>query len=431
MKEVIERVLPLVVPGREEVERAKAAERELRRRLDELGVEYMFVGSYARNTWLGGNLEIDVFVLFPPDLPREELERRGLEVGKAVLDEYEIRYAEHPYVHGKIAGVEADIVPCYKVESPAKIKSAVDRTPFHHMWLKDRIKGKENDVRILKRFLKANRLYGAEYKVRGFSGYLCELLVVFYGSFENVVKAARSWTRRTVIDVARNEVRRGERFFVVDPVDERRNVAANLSLDNLARFVLLCREFVEKPSEDYFFEKKVEVDDRKVLEALKLRESAIFALEFERPEIVEDNLYPQLERAARKIREMLEREGFRPLKAAYFADTNCYLLFECEVKELSRVFKREGPPFEEDEHVKRFLRKERPFKPFIENGRLLSFELRKFTKPQEAVADFVAKNWKSLGKNVGEVLSKGFKILEGEELLKIKEELAEFMGVKT
>ena len=100
-----------------------------------------------------------------------------------MLDSYEIRYAEHPYVHGIVKGVEVDVVPCYRLKDASRIKSAVDRTPFHHEWLKDRIKGKENEVRLLKGFLKANGLYGAEYKVRGFSGYLCELLIMFYGSF--------------------------------------------------------------------------------------------------------------------------------------------------------------------------------------------------------------------------------------------------------
>ncbi len=430
VEKVIEKVLPLVVPDEDEVNRASKAEEELKRRLDALGVEYVFVGSYARNTWLKGNLEIDVFILFPEDTPRDELERRGLEIGKAVLDEYEIRYAEHPYVHGKIEGVEADIVPCYKVSDPTKIKSAVDRTPFHHAWLKDRVKGKENDVRLLKRFLKANGMYGAEYKVKGFSGYLCELLVVFYGSFIEVLKAARKWSRRTVIDVPKGEVRRGNSFFVVDPVDPKRNVAANLSLDNLARFVHLSREFLDSPHVDFFIEKpKVVPPAERLLEAMKERNSAIFAVKFDRPDIVEDNLYPQLERASRKIREFLEREGFRPLRCSYFADENCYLLFECEVRELSRVYRRMGPPFEEEEHVRRFLRKQRPFQPFIEGGRWWSFEFRKYTRPQEAVEEFVRKNWKALGKNVGESIARSFKIIEGGDLLEIAPELAEFLGV--
>ncbi len=429
-----EKILPLVVPSEEEVKKAKAAEEVLRKRLNELGVEYMFVGSYARNTWLKGNLEIDVFILFPENVEREELEERGLEIGKSVLDEYEIRYAEHPYVHGKVLGVEVDVVPCYKVKDPRNIKSAVDRTPFHHMWLKDRIKGKENDVRLFKRFLKVNNLYGAEYKVRGFSGYLCELLVVFYGSFLDVVKNATKWTRRTVIDVPKGEVRKGKSFFVVDPVDEKRNVAANLSLDNLARFVHLSRLFVRQPSESFFLEKEKVPPSKEVLKrALEDRGSAVFVIKFERPDIVEDNLYPQLDRAVRKINEFLERENFMPLRGRHAVKgESCYLIFECQVRELSKVVRKLGPPFEEERHVERFLSKKREFEPFIEEGRWWAYDYRKFCRPEDAVKDFIEKNWRALGKNVGEKLSENFEVYHGVEVLNlgINLELAEFLGVK-
>jgi tRNA nucleotidyltransferase (CCA-adding enzyme) len=431
IKIVLERVLDLVTPDDEEIKRAKKAEEKLKERLENLGVEYKFVGSYARNTWLKGSLEIDVFLLFPEEMPREVLEREGLEIGKAVLDEYEIRYAEHPYVHGIVEGVEVDVVPCYKLKTAEKIKSAVDRTPFHHEWLKERVKGKEGDIRLLKGFLKANGIYGAEYKVRGFSGYLCELLIVFYGSFENLVKNAVKWTRRTVIDIGKGEVRRGKSFFVVDPVDEKRNVAANLSIDNLAKFVHLCNVFLENPSEKFFKEGKRSYPTfEELMQEMERRGTAIFGVEFERPDIIEDNLYPQLERASRKIAEFLERQNFMPLRHTFFAGSRCYLLFECQVRELSSIERRIGPPFEEYRHVKKFIR-DKKYRPFLENGRWWVYELRRYTKPEEAVEEYVSGNWHTLGKNVGEELSKGFKILKGKDLIRdeLKEVLVEFLCV--
>nr|3OUY_A Chain A, CCA-Adding Enzyme [Archaeoglobus fulgidus]3OV7_A Chain A, CCA-Adding Enzyme [Archaeoglobus fulgidus]3OV7_B Chain B, CCA-Adding Enzyme [Archaeoglobus fulgidus] len=434
VEEILEKALELVIPDEEEVRKGREAEEELRRRLDELGVEYVFVGSYARNTWLKGSLEIDVFLLFPEEFSKEELRERGLEIGKAVLDSYEIRYAEHPYVHGVVKGVEVDVVPCYKLKEPKNIKSAVDRTPFHHKWLEGRIKGKENEVRLLKGFLKANGIYGAEYKVRGFSGYLCELLIVFYGSFLETVKNARRWTRRTVIDVAKGEVRKGEEFFVVDPVDEKRNVAANLSLDNLARFVHLCREFMEAPSLGFFKPKHpLEIEPERLRKIVEERGTAVFAVKFRKPDIVDDNLYPQLERASRKIFEFLERENFMPLRSAFKASEEfCYLLFECQIKEISRVFRRMGPQFEDERNVKKFLSRNRAFRPFIENGRWWAFEMRKFTTPEEGVRSYASTHWHTLGKNVGESIREYFEIISGEKLFKepVTAELCEMMGVK-
>ncbi len=421
--EVVERVAEKVVPPEEEVKRAREAEKELRKRLDALlekypGLRYEFLGSYARNTWLPGNLEIDVFILFPEDWSNQELERVGLEIGKAVMDEYELRYAAHPYVHGRVKGVEVDVVPCFALSRIDRIKSAVDRTPFHHAWLRERIAGKEADVRVLKAFLKANGIYGAEYSVRGFSGYLCELLIVFYGSFRNLVKAARSWTRDTVIDVAGGRVYRekGRGFFVVDPVDASRNVAANLSLDNLARFVHLCREFVSSPSEEFFEVKDVKPDLTFIQR--ELEERYVFAIEFEKPDIVEDNLYPQLERAVNRINDFLERSGFSPLRRGFtVTDGKCYLFFETGVFQLSPVEKRMGPPFEDEKHVRKFLSKDRGYQPFIEDGRWWCYERRKSRRADEAVAEYVAKEWKGLGKNVGESISQSFRILKGKELI--------------
>ncbi|AEA47826.1 CCA tRNA nucleotidyltransferase [Archaeoglobus veneficus] len=436
LEEVIRQALPLVLPDEEERRKAKEAEEELKKRLEEVvkpPLEFRFLGSYARNTWLKGSLEIDVFILFPEDTPKEELEQKGLEIGKAVVDEYELRYAAHPYVHGRVKGVEVDVVPCYRLRSPEKIKSAVDRTPFHHEWLKDRVKGKENDVRLLKSFLKAGGIYGAEYKVRGFSGYLCELLIVFYGSFIDVVRNAVKWTRNTVIDVAGGKVYRKkglENILVIDPVDEKRNVAANLSVDNLARFVERCRDFLESPAIDFFIPEKPKVPDVEVLRE-ELERRAIYAVEFEKPDIVEDNLYPQLERACKRVHEFLERNGFMPLRSSFFAGSKCYLFFEVGVRELSAILKRIGPPFEEEEHVKKFLRKRRKYAAFIEGGRYWVYSERSYISAREAIEDFIRKEWKSMGKNVGEMLSKGFKVLKGVELLEFEDPvfLASFMAL--
>ncbi|RLI86116.1 MAG: CCA tRNA nucleotidyltransferase [Archaeoglobales archaeon] len=418
MEAIIRRALDMTLPSEEEVERARRSEEEIRRRLEKIlkdhpKLDYRFLGSYARNTWLKDNLEIDVFILFPEETPMDELERLGLEIGKAVVDEFELRYAAHPYVHGKVLGVDVDVVPCYRVKSPREIRSAVDRTPFHHDWLKDRVKGRENEVRLLKMFLKANEIYGAEYKVRGFSGYLCELLIVFYGSFLNVLRGALSWRRNTVIDIPNGRVYKGREFFVVDPVDPRRNVAANLSLENLAKFVQLCREFLRNPSID-FFKRRDLISDEDLKREIEGR--VVLVVEFERPDVVEDNLYPQLEKACGLILKNMRE--FQPLRYGFVVDERCYMIFEFGVKELSRFYRHMGPMFEDEENVERFLRKNE--RVFIEGGRFWSLRERRFLKPRDAMTNVIERNWIGMGKNVGKKVREGFEIFEGFEILKIK-----------
>jgi len=447
LKEVLSDALNLVVPDEEERERGRKAERTLRERLDGLiecygDISYEFVGSYARDTWLKGSLEIDVFLLFPADCSIEQLEKTGLEIGMKVVDEYELRYAAHPYVHGKVEGVEVDIVPCYRIKSASEIRTAVDRTPLHHRWLKERIKGKENEVRLLKGFLKAGGLYGAEYRVKGFSGYLCELLTVFYGSFIETVRAGREFRRDLVIDVGKRKVYRkkgNDRIFVVDPVDERRNVAANLSLDNLAKFVQRCRSFLSSPGINYFAARSVELTETELTELTEelvkeLDRRYVYCLVTKRPDIVEDNLYTQLERGERKIFEHLQRLGFSPLRSMSFADEEkCYILVEVAVRELSPVIRRMGPVFEDEKNVERFLRKceSRNQKPFIEDGRFWVYAERGVRIAGDAMKFFAEKEWRAFGKNLGECVRDGFEILEGRRVTECRnaEKLAKFLGL--
>ncbi|WP_173424941.1 nucleotidyltransferase domain-containing protein, partial [Natrinema salifodinae] len=142
------------------------------------GADVLQVGSTARNTWISGDRDIDVFVRFPPELDRETLEEHGLEVGHATLPEGHEEYAEHPYVKGEVEGFDVDVVPCFRLESATEIRSAVDRTPFHTRYLQTRL---DEDlaaaVRVTKQFLKGIGVYGSDLRTQGFSGYLTELLV--------------------------------------------------------------------------------------------------------------------------------------------------------------------------------------------------------------------------------------------------------------
>ena len=438
IEDVLEKVLPEVIPEKELVDRVRRAEKALRDRLDTIlpeygDIEYRFLGSYARDTWLPESLEIDVFLLFPEHYDFEELERIGIEIGKKVVDSYEMRYAAHPYIHGVVDGVEVDVVPCYRLKSPERIKSAVDRTPFHHEWLKDRIKGKENDVRLLKRFLKAGNLYGAEFKVRGFSGYLCELLVVFYGSFENLVRSAARWRRDMVIDVenGRTEIRRGQQnLLVIDPVDRKRNVAANLSVDNLARFVERCRLFVDSPSPEFFRVARKPVEDGRLRDELEGR--FVYAVSFERPPIVEDNLYTQLERAEKRIRRILEESEFTVMRSGHYAGERCYLLFETASGELSGVVKHYGPKFESYENSMRFLRKNREYGRFFENGRYVTYRTRELRRPEQVIEHAIRTQYESMGKDVSEYIKEG-RVHSRKEIIglrEILEFLSDFLGVR-
>ncbi|MFW6382642.1 MAG: CCA tRNA nucleotidyltransferase [Haloferacaceae archaeon] len=362
---VLESVRERVTPTAAEHERLAAAVADLTDRAEaaiaerDVEADVVQVGSTARGTWLAGDRDIDLFVRFSPDLPRADLERYGLEIGHAVLPSGREEYAEHPYVKGTHEGFDVDLVPCYRVESAREIRSAVDRTPFHTAYLGARLDADlAEDVRICKRFGTAAGVYGSDLRTEGFSGYLTELLVLEYGGFAPLCRAAADWQPPVVLDPESH----GERTFdapltVVDPTDPERNVAAVVAAENVARFQHVARDLLAEPREALFHPpERPSLEAAAVREHLRRRETTAVALVFETPDVVDDQLYPQLEKSRLGIAGGLDAHEFHVVRSTAFADdARSVLLFELSVATLPAVERHVGPPVAVREHAEGFF----------------------------------------------------------------------------
>jgi tRNA nucleotidyltransferase (CCA-adding enzyme) len=407
--EVVAAVRERVEPDADERERLESVVATLRERAEaaiaDLPVEadVVQVGSTARDTWLAGDRDVDLFVRFPTDLPREDLERFGLEVGHAVVPDGREEYAEHPYVHGEVEGFAVDLVPCYAVDAPTDIQSAVDRTPFHTRYLAERVDADlAGEVRVTKRFLTGIGVYGSDLRTRGFSGYLTELLVLEHGGFRPLVEAAADWHPPVAFDPeGHGDLENGSTFddplVVVDPTDPDRNVAAVCSAAALARFQHYARELLADPCESLFESREPDpLDPAAVRETFAGRATTPVALAFDRPDIVDDQLYPQLEKSLDGLRGELDRRGFDVLRAATFADDTAVLLFELAVAERPRVERHEGPPVHVRDHAAGFFEayedRKDVYGPFVDGDRYVVERDREFTTAEafltsEAVSD--------------------------------------------
>ncbi len=331
--------------------------------IEELGLNAkpQFVGSLAKGTYLAGDHDVDLFLAFPLETPLEELRERGLELGKAIakkLDSHEVAYAEHPYVRATYRGVKVDLVPCYNVESWKDVKTAVDRSILHTRWVNEHLNGRNDEVRLLKRFLKGINAYGSEIYVRGFSGYLAEILIIKYGSFLEVVKNADLMLKQRIIDpegwlrkepesamkTIKRETEGDKPLIVIDPVDPRRNVSANLSWERYGVFYFGSMNFLEEPSINFFFPRRSKNGDYRL--ELRRKGSHILTLIFNKPNLVDDLLLPQLERSARGIEKALERENFRVFgwDVGYVRDW-AFIMLELDRLEREKVAIKEGPEF--------------------------------------------------------------------------------------
>ncbi|MBN2109979.1 MAG: CCA tRNA nucleotidyltransferase [Methanosarcinaceae archaeon] len=387
------------------------------------------VGSAARGTWISGTHDLDIFISFPEETSREELEKSGLLIARELAKEaeaFEERYAEHPYLNMRYMGFDVDIVPCFAVCSASEIKSAVDRTPFHNIFVKEHINDLQEEVLLLKQFMKGTGVYGSELRTRGFSGYLTELLIIHYGSFRDVVYSACEWKPGMVIDLLGHGcVDHKEPLVVVDPTDPRRNVAAALSVDRFARFIEACRLYVDTPSLAFFFPEPLKpLSDREVLAILGERRSSFLAIVFGTPDIVEDVLYPQLDKMEMNIRALLGQHGFTVLNSGSWAGEESVVLVEMLSSTLPLVKRHQGPPVWIKSHAEifrsRYEKADETFSLYIENGNYIADIKRKFPAAKELLEERLMTC--SLGKQLTEAVKKGYQVLENEELCSIKYE---------
>ena len=416
-----------VIPDESEIRALEAAVEELTDRAETaiealpVDADTKLVGSTARRTWLAGDRDIDLFVRFPPDLDRADLERYGLEVGHAVLPDGHEEFAEHPYVKGEIRGFDVDCVPCYAVESATEIRSAVDRTPFHTTYLDGQIEPLADEVRVAKAFLSGVGTYGSDLRTKGFSGFLTELLVLEYGSFRTFIESAAGWEPPVRIDPAGH----GERSFddplvVIDPTDPERNVAAVCSARNVARVIHYARELLADPSTEFFESESPDpLSAADVRRRLGERDTTSVAVRFETPDIVDDQLYPQLEKSLAGIEGALGRAGFDPLRSTCFAAEDAVMFVECAVSELSAVVRHEGPPVGVREHAEGFYDTysgdDAVTGPFIsDDGRYVVERPRDERTPGGLVRAVLF--GVSLGPHVESALSEGYEVLVGEEI---------------
>ncbi len=430
-QEVLDRVLPTA----EERSAAQEMGRKLIAAVYEVaGVPAMMTGSVARGTWVRGDKDIDIFMLFSPEISREELQEKGLAAAYAVVEKFsgtaEEKYAEHPYLNAVIEGFDVDLVPCYNVSTTAEMKCAVDRTPFHTRYLLPKIGDLREDVLLLKQFAKGGGVYGSDHMTGGFSGYLCELLILAYGGFSAFMQAASQYRYGEVVDIEnyypeKKEIRKkfSEPLIVIDPTDKDRNVAAALTPTRFSEFMELARDYCASPNRLYFIaDPPTQMGKTEFSAILKQRGTAMLAIRLKTPPYVADTVVPQLRKSMESIRAMLVAEDFQIHRAEVSMGVeNCLILFELLVARLPEIVVRDGPPVWNHENADRFVEKylmqEQFAGPWIDEDRYYTEIRRKYTTAESLLSDERKILSGALGKHVRLVMEEeGYEVLFGDDV---------------
>lgn len=312
-------------------------------------VEYE--GSYAKDTWLSGELDLDLFIYYRRNVGVNEIGPRTFKIvdaaAKVLGARIERRYASHPYYTLVLSdGVEVDVVPAFFARDPGEIVTPVDRTRLHTVYVKKKLEenpGLKDHIRLLKKLAKVTGIYGAEQGVSGFSGYLCEVLVIHYGGLFSLLEDAARWRPwKTYIPDSILSKRFRAPLVVLDPVDARRNAAAAVSEEALSKFIAMARLSDGG--------KRGLCCIYRIVGEHGLSLSGKWVVVKARPRGVYS---PQeaagiLDKTRRRVVKNAEKEGFVIGRSRIFAPRltgkEGYLVFEVIVERLPPVYLHKGPP---------------------------------------------------------------------------------------
>lgn len=239
-------------------------------------------GSYEKGTDLPSKgSDLDLFVVFKSDIPEEERNRLGLEIGlKTMTPEFassqgwtdfrvDVKDATSKYAEAyfTIDGqeMEVQIVPTRhltldeiknKEHNGEKISIGMERTPHQTEFMnKNLTPTQKKETRMLKKFMKETRLYDSSMKSQGFSGYSTEVLIHNFGTFEHAIDYfANQFKVGDVVGLPNdsnytkekyNKMNPNNKFHLIDPVDPNRDLISAFSDKKIARTILTAKALVK------------------------------------------------------------------------------------------------------------------------------------------------------------------------------------------
>lgn len=279
MKSVLSDEVKAISLSRDEILRFRSIANDLVKKLKEKGLRAVIGGSMAKGTMVRkeGKQDVDIFVVF--NYSEDILKLEDILKGIDLPGELKRVHGSRDYFHVVCQEVILEVVPVVKNNDPELAENVTDVSLSHVKYIGGEIKKNSklaDEIRLAKAFARAQRCYGAEGYIRGFSGYSLEILVIHFGSFVKFLKGVK---KNRVIDPMKYF--KGEReimrelnsnklqgpVVVIDPTYKFRNVCAGLGLSTFERFLEVSQDFLKKPSLEFFERQEVDIEALRALAA--------------------------------------------------------------------------------------------------------------------------------------------------------------------
>ncbi|MBW2981810.1 CCA tRNA nucleotidyltransferase [Candidatus Woesearchaeota archaeon] len=400
--EILNEVLKDIKPSKEEEKEVKNKIDNFLKRISkglkdakaELG------GSGAKGTWLSKAHDADVFVGFNYQKYKDKSDQLSdiLEKHlKKIFKKISRLHGSRDYFQIKKEGFTFEIVPILKIKNASDAKNITDVSPLHAAWVKKH-KKYADDIRLTKQFCKAQGIYGAESYIKGFSGYICEILTIYYGGFLNLVKNASKWKDKVFIDVEKYYRNKKEildklnlskiysPLVIIDPVQKDRNAAAAVSHEKFDEFICICKEFLKRPVKEFFEIKEISIDEIKE----RAGKDKLILLDIAALPGKEDVVGSKLLKSIEFIEKELNKKEFKVYEKGWRWDKAKKTLFWFIVdkKPLSEYVEKQGPPLKLKEYVENFKKRYKG-KTFAKKGKIFAKVKREFCDADKLVKELI------------------------------------------
>ncbi|MBT3398183.1 hypothetical protein HOA55_03935 [archaeon] len=282
VKKILNDVLSEISLSGEEVSSLKASASDAVKRISSGKVKAFVGGSLAKGTQIRkeGPQDIDIFVVFEDE---KETKKLGTILKKAKLPgKLKVVHGSRDYYQAVSKNVVLEIIPVVKNVRPEDAENVTDVSLSHVKYVGGKIRKNPtlaDEIKLAKTFCYANRCYGAEGYIKGFSGYGLEILIIHYGGFVKMLKGLLK--RPRTLDP--EKAFRGERevmselnasklqspVIVVDPTYKYRNVLAGLGSETFEKFLKVAHGFLKSSSSNYFKKEEFDVAKMKKLASKK------------------------------------------------------------------------------------------------------------------------------------------------------------------
>lgn len=393
------KILQEIKPSKKEADKANKNVSSFIRILEKRVPDCKIVlgGSFAKDTWLSGNHDIDIFIRFPYNKYKNK-DISGILKDRLGNIKFDVIHGSRDYFQIRNTGFKFELIPVLNIKNAKEAKNITDLSPFHTLWVKENSKSSD-EIRLAKKFIKENDLYGAETHIKGFSGYTIEILTAYYGTFFDFIKNASEWKDKEAIDIEKHYKNkesivkkinnsRLSNLIVIDPVQKERNTSAALSTRNYLRFIKLCKDYMKNPSEDFFVRKKINFKEIKN----SYNNSKVVVLKIKPLIGKEDISCTKVLKVLDYINNKLKQEGFTVHDYDVRWNEKIRAWFIIKDEKLSKYRKHYGPPIKEESHLKLFMDKWKNHNVKEEGNRIYVEVLRNYKDAKDFLKKLIKKD---------------------------------------